>query len=344
MYQTRPQSGHPRTRCTGGAILDMQIYGVHPLRCLPAKAGRGRLYRHRYHQVPSLRHHHQHPEGREPLARAPRRAGQGQFILTQSPVHSAKPVAPYVGGKRLLAKRIADQIEAIPHHCYAEPFVGMGGVFLRRRHAARSEAINDISRDVFTMFRVIQEHFPYFVDYLRFRLASRAEFERLLAVDPATLTDIQRAARFLYLQRASFGGKVNGRVFGVSPSNGSRFNVTKIVPMLEDLHERLAGVVVECLPYADFIRRYDRPDTLFYLDPPYWECETYYGNGVFGREDFEILAEILRGLKGRWLMSLNDTPGVREVFKGFQIEAVETRYSVNAGTNRTAGEVIISGP
>jgi DNA adenine methylase len=258
-------------------------------------------------------------------------------------VRPISPAAPYVGGKRLLAREIITRIGAVPHHCYAEPFVGMGGVFLRRPLAAPSEVINDISRDVFTFFRVIQEHFAYFTDYLRFRLASRAEFERLSTVDPATLTDIQRAARFLYLQRTAFGGKVAGRVFGVSPANGSRFNITRVVPLLEDLHERLAGVVVECLPYAEFIRRYDRPDTLFYLDPPYWACERYYGEDVFGREDFERLAELLTGLKGHFIMSLNDTPGVREVFKGFQIEAVETRYSVSAATSRAAGELIISG-
>ena len=259
-----------------------------------------------------------------------------------NPVKSTAPAAPYVGGKRLLAKQLIARIDTVPHHCYAEPFVGMGGVFLRRRRIAPSEVVNDLSRDVFTFFRVVQEHFAYFTDYLRFRLASRAEFERLVAVDPVTLTDIQRAARFLYLQKTSFGGKVQGRTFGVSPANGSRFNITKIVPVLEELHERLAGVVVECLPYAEFIRRYDRPDTLFYLDPPYWDCERYYGDGVFRREDFERLADVLGRLKGKFLMSLNDTQPVRKVFKEFQIEAVETRYSVSAGASRVAGEVIIS--
>jgi DNA adenine methylase len=219
----------------------------------------------------------------------------------------------------------------------------MGGVFLRRRPAAPSEVVNDLSHDVFTFFRVIQEHFAYFADYLRFRLSSRAEFERLLAVDPQTLTDLQRAARFLYLQKTAFGGTLRSRTFGVSPGNGSRFNITKIVPMLEDLHERLAGVVIECLPYADFIRRYDRTDTLFYLDPPYWGCERYYGDGMFEREDFERLASVLAGLKGHFILSLNDTPGVRDVFKPFMIESIETRYTVSAGTNRPASEVIISG-
>jgi DNA adenine methylase len=218
----------------------------------------------------------------------------------------------------------------------------MGGIFLRRRYAARREVINDYSREVFTLFRVIQEHFPYFFDFIRFRLASRAEFQRLLDVQPETLTDIQRAARFLYLQRTAFGGKVAGRVFGVSPDHGSRFNVGKVVPMLEDVHERLSDVVIECLPYADFLARYDREDTLFYLDPPYWDCETYYGQGVFTRDDFQRLADILFGLKGRFIMSLNDTAGVRETFRAFQIDAVETRYTVAAGISRKAGEVIIS--
>lgn len=289
--------------------------------------------------------HRQSFEGHVPRTRAPRSAIARGVLVTKTDfhdVHPTQPVAPYVGGKRLLAKEIISRIEAIPHQCYAEPFVGLGGVFLRRPSAAKSEVINDFSRDVWGLFRVIQEHFAYFVDYLRFRLASRAEFERLLGIDPMTLTDIQRAARFLYLQRTAFGGKVHGRGFGVSPSTGSRFNVVKIVPMLEDLHERLAGVVIECLPYAEFIRRYDRPDTLFYLDPPYWACESYYGKGIFGRDDFERLAEILRELKGHFLMSLNDTPGVRETFAAFRIEAVETRYSVSARANRPAGEVIIS--
>ncbi len=294
--------------------------------------------------MPQVRGDQPNQLGREPHAGAPGSAiGRHKLVTDFRDVRPVAPVAPYVGGKRLLAKDIIARINAIPHQCYAEPFVGLGGVFLRRPCAAKSEVINDLSRDVFTMFRVVQEHFAYFIDYLRFRLASRVEFERLLGVDPITLTDIQRAARFLYLQRTAFGGKINGRTFGVSPTNGSRFNVSKVIPMLEDVHERLAGVVIECLPYADFIRRYDRPETLFYLDPPYWDCETYYGKGVFGREDFERLAEILTGLKGRFLMSLNDAPGVRETFKRFQIDAVETRYSVSGRTNCNAGEVIISG-
>lgn len=256
------------------------------------------------------------------------------------------PVAPYIGGKRNLAKRIIERIEAIDHRNYAEPFVGMGGVFLRRRHPARAEVINDYSQDVATFFRILQRHYLPFVEMMRFQITTRAEFERLSATDPSTLTDLERAARFLYLQRTAFGGKVTGRNFGVSPDLRSRFDITRLVPMLDALHERLAGVVIERLPYAEFIRRYDRPATLFYLDPPYWGSESEYGP-TFGRDDFEALQEQLRGLSGRFMMSINDVPEIREMFSGFDIEAVKTTYSVARKASKTAGragELIIQGP
>ena len=114
--------------------------------------------------------------------------------------------------------------------------------------------------------------------------------------------------------------------------------------MLEAAHERLAGVVIERLPRHELLTRYDRPDTLFYLDPPYWGCETEYGAGLFAREDFERLATVLARLKGQWLLSLNDVPGVRSTFRGFEMEAVGVSYSIATapGSHAPRGELIIS--
>lgn len=88
------------------------------------------------------------------------------------------------------------------------------------------------------------------------------------------------------------------------------------------------------LPYGEFIRRYDNADMLFYLDPPYWGCETDYGQDVFGRADFEVLAAQLAGIEGKFLLSINDRPGVRDVFGAFAITEVTTRYQVGGGTGR----------
>ncbi|HVE20611.1 MAG TPA: DNA adenine methylase [Acidocella sp.] len=257
-------------------------------------------------------------------------------------IRATTPVAPYLGGKRKLAARVIQRLSEIRHECYVEPFIGMGGIFLRRPWRADIEVINDISTDVVTLFRILQRHYVAFLDMLKWQLTSRAEFERLRLAAPDTLTDLERAARFLYLQRTAFGGKIAGRTFGVTLSGGARFDITRLAAVLEDVHERLAGVVIERLPYHELIATYDRPATLFYLDPPYWGCETDYGEGVFAPADFQRLAEILAGIKGRFLLSLNDTPEIRAIFAAFTIDAVEVGYSVNGKAQSVAGEVLIS--
>lgn len=259
-------------------------------------------------------------------------------------VAPVKPVAGYVGGKKNLARRLVARIERIPHALYAEAFVGMGGVFLRRRRAPRAEVINDRAGDVATFFRVLQRHYVAFMDMLKWQLTMRREFERLVATDPGTLTDLERAARFLYLQRTSFGGKVDGRSFGVDTTSSGRFDVTKLGPTLEAVHERLAGVVIESLDFEAFIRRYDRPYTLFFLDPPYWGSEADYGRELFGRADYQRLVDTLRALSGRFLLTINDRPETRALFDGFAIEAVETTYMLaGGGRSKRVGEIVVTG-
>lgn len=263
-----------------------------------------------------------------------------------TPVSPTDPVAPWLGGKRNLARRICAAIDATPCLTYAEPFVGMGGIFLRRTRRPKAEVINDRGQDVANLFRILQRHYVAFLDMLRFQLTTRAEFDRLVATDPATLTDLERAGRFLYLQRTAFGGKVSGRNFGVSRDRPGRFNLTTLEPMLEDLHTRLAGVVIECLDYGDFIRRYDGPGTFFYLDPPYWGCEDDYGRALFGRDDFARMAEQLVTLQGRFLMSINDVPEIREIFAWARVDEVTTTYTIgnHAGRGARQSELLISGP
>ncbi len=259
-------------------------------------------------------------------------------------VKPASPVAPYLGGKSKLSRLIITQIETLPHTSYCEAFVGMGGVFLRREKAPKTEVINDYSRDLSNLFRILQTHYVAFLDFLKWQITTRAEFDRLTGVDPETLTDIQRAARFLYLQKLAFGGKPSGRTFGVSREGRSaRFDLTKLVPTLEAVHERLCGVVIECLDYKEFITRYDHKGALFYLDPPYYGNENDYGRGMFSQDEFAKMADLLMGIKGSFILSLNDRLEVRKVFSEFNIYGVETTYSVSGTTNsKKIKEVLIS--
>ncbi|MBB4465433.1 DNA adenine methylase [Rhizobium leguminosarum] len=263
-------------------------------------------------------------------------------MVNLRPIEPANPAAPYIGGKRILSRKVIERINATPHEVYAEPFVGMGGVFLRRNLAPKMEVINDISGDVSNLFRILQRHYPQFMETLRFQITSRREFDRLSRTDPSTLTDLERAARFLYLQRLAFGGKVRGQNFGLS-MNGGRFNLLKLAPQLEEIHERMAGVVIENLPWRRFIERYDRPAALFYLDPPYWGSEDDYGRAVFDRADFAEMADVLGQIQGRFILSLNAVQGVFETFSKFRIEEVDCTYSVGGGkSSKEVKEVIIT--
>ncbi len=252
------------------------------------------------------------------------------------------PLAPYLGGKFRLSKRIINKIEQIQHKIYAEPFVGMGGIFLRRTQIPKAEIINDINGELVNLYRIVRRYPNTLYKETEFMFASRQEFERLLKTQPETLTDIERAARFLYLQNQAFGGKVTGQSFGVSIDRPARFDFVKLNDRIRAVGERLASVTIERQDFETFIKRYDTKDTLFYLDPPYWGNETDYGKGVFTRADFERLRDCLTGIKGRFILSLNDTPQVKELFKNFTIEQTDVTYSISKTGCCNRSELIIT--
>ncbi len=263
---------------------------------------------------------------------------------TQNIINSVKPINPiaaYLGGKRLLAKTIVPLIEKIPHNIYCEPFMGMGGIFFRRTQKPKCEAINDINSEIINMFRMVEKFPNYLADMLKFKICSRAEFKRMLATPPLLLTELERAVRYLYIQKNAFGGKTFSQVFGVALDRPGRFNAERLISQIQELHKRLVGVYIECLPYQEFIKRYDRPDTLFYLDPPYWGCESFYGKDFFSRADFGELAKLLKGIKGKFIMSINDVPEIRAIFKGFHQKEVNTRYTAGTQSGKKAAELLI---
>jgi DNA adenine methylase len=250
------------------------------------------------------------------------------------------PLSGWVGGKSRLTKRI---IERIPEHsCYCEPFAGAAWVLFRKEEST-VEVINDINREIITLYRCLQWHLEEFLRYFKWVLVSRDEFERLKRAIPDTLTDIQRAARFFYIQQTCFGGRIHNPTFGYSVrSRGHKLNLLRIEEELSAAHLRLARVYIECLPYAEVISRYDRPETFFYIDPPYWDCEGYYGKGIFNKEDFARLAGILADINGRFILSINDRPEIREIFGAFLLEEVTLKYTCSKAKNVPANELLIS--
>jgi DNA adenine methylase len=249
-----------------------------------------------------------------------------------------KPILAWPGGKRRLAKHILPLFDN-PHQCYVEPFAGGAALLFMRDTPAPVEVLNDMHSELVHLYRCVRHHLDELVRQFRWALASREMFEWAKMERPETLTDIQRAARFLYLQKLAFGAKVSGHTFGTSAMQPPRLNLLRLEEDLSAAHLRLARVTIEHLPWQDCIRRYDRPDTLFYLDPPYWQTEGY-GN-TFPWPEYEQLADVMASLQGRAILSINDHPDIRRAFARFKPRKLSTNYTIGGG-KKPAGELLIT--
>ncbi len=249
----------------------------------------------------------------------------------------AKPIIPWAGGKRRLTKYL---LPLMPEHtCYVELFAG-GAALLYAKDKSKVEVINDINGELVNLYRIIQHHFDEFVRQFDGLLTSRDSFYQLKNTPPESLTDIQRAARFYYLQHTVFGAKCTGQNFGTATTSPS-FDITNIAQNLRAARKRLARVYIENEPWQQVLKRYDRPHTFFYADPPYWSLAGY---GVaFGWNEYEQLAAAMKTMQGKMMLSINDCPEIRELFKDFNIKEVSLAYTVskNVTKRQPSSELII---
>lgn len=248
----------------------------------------------------------------------------------------------WLGGKSQLARTIIDMMPE--HHHYCEVFGGAGWVLFKKT-ASKLETINDINGDLVNLYRVFKYHPDALVQEFETQLISRDEFERLKASNSKSLTDIQRAARFYYLLRTCFGAKVAEPNFFSHVERKPHLKLgDELKSALSKIHHRLQQVNIENRNFDTLIQKMDRPTTLFYLDPPYYNCENYYGKDIYSREDFAKLNEILRNIQGKFILSLNDVPEVRELFKGFYFQTKKIRWSLNVQSQdeNNGKEIIIT--
>lgn len=242
----------------------------------------------------------------------------------------------YIGGKRRLAPFLISLFP--PHTTYVEPFAGGAQVFFHKT-PSKVEVLNDLDSAVVNFLRICQLHHDELVRWLRFMLPSRRLHQIMTAQDPATLTDVQRAARFLYLQKNSFGGRIHGQNFHYCVTKPSNFNPARLPDLIAATAKRLDGVQLECWPYERIFERYDRPTTLFYCDPPYVGVDLYRIN--FSDDDFAHLAQRLGALRGKFLLSLNDCELARTVFRDFHCLEVPVVYTA-ARSVPTVRELVFS--
>ncbi|HEX7860821.1 MAG TPA: DNA adenine methylase [Verrucomicrobiae bacterium] len=248
-----------------------------------------------------------------------------------------RPIVRWPGGKSRMLKKLLPMIP--PHECYAEAFGG-GMALLLAKEKSAVEVVNDINKDLVSLYRNVQYHMPELLREMEFIQNARTNIADFIA-QPG-LTEIQRAARWFVRNRTSFGGGMTS--FAVAKSGGGGCgSKARIKDLIAEINERLSAVSVENLPYDRFINLYDGPNTFFFLDPPYIKSDVHTYEG-FSEDEMGRLAKLLRKLKGKWLLTVDDHPVNRELFKGCRIESVVTRnarVNVRKQNNATFGELII---
>jgi DNA adenine methylase len=175
-----------------------------------------------------------------------------------------------IGGKKLLRKII---IENFPQNVerYVEVFGGAAWVLLYKE-PSKIEIYNDLDRELVNLFKIVKFHLQALKTELEnlYTFCSRELFENCLSqLKIGGLTDIQRAARFLITIR--YSSRAKGKNFF---SRAANFD--NLIEKMDKFQERFKKVIIEHLNYNKLINIYDKSDTLFYLDPPYFGTEKYY--------------------------------------------------------------------
>lgn len=233
----------------------------------------------------------------------------------------------WIGGKRLLRKEIISRFPAPVPGRYIEVFGGAGWVlFGKEKHSGQLEVFNDIDGNLVNLYRCVKYHCGELQRELEWMLSSREVFfsckEQL---DIRGLTDIQRAARFFYVVKISFGN--DRRTFATNTKT-----IDNTILRLNEIQARLKGVVIENRDFSDLIKVYDRKDALFYLDPPYMDAEKHYDH-AFSIADHHRLRSVLGTIKGRFILSYNDNPSIRKIYDGFHIEGISRNNTLAANSD-----------
>jgi DNA adenine methylase len=241
------------------------------------------------------------------------------------------------GGKRNLRKEIISMIPE--HYCYIEPFAGALWVYFGKEKS-ETEIINDIDKNLITFYSVLKNNYNDFIKKFDTYLVSRDEFEYLKNLDDSELDDVMLAYKFFYVNKNSFGGDMTS--FN-SYYRDSPYLNDKALKLLKKAHQRLKDTWIENQDYKKIIEKFDRSDSFFYLDPPYYE--TNNGSYKSGKDiNFNELRDILSNVKGKWLLSINDNEYIKQLFDGFYFKEIDVQYNMSKDSSGRGkfGELLIS--
>jgi DNA adenine methylase len=216
----------------------------------------------------------------------------------------------WIGGKKALRDQIVS-VFPVSYKKYIEVFGG-GGWVLFHKTPDEDEVFNDFNSLLVNLYRCVRDRHEELKQALRYTLNSREDFVMIrdALASGSAMSSVQRAAYFLQLIRHSYAS-------GLRSFAGQPHDMRTDFELIDQAHDRLAKVVIENQDFEQLIRRCDSPMSFFYLDPPYYGTEAYYfniGKGGFAEKDHLRLRDTLARIDGKFLLSYNDHPFVRELY------------------------------
>lgn len=245
----------------------------------------------------------------------------------------------WVGGKSKLRSQVIDYLPA-DAECYAEVFAGAAWVlFGKIPHLV--EVINDANSDLINLYRVMKWRKAELLEEVHQYIYSREMFYELRK-DQDLKCEIERAARTYLLIQMAFGADISrtqSASFGFRNKSRGDLFLNKSLEQFEPAKERLRGVFIENCDFEKLISRYDQPRTIFFCDPPYLEQSGY--SCVFGIQDHIRLSGVLHSIQGRFLMTINDHPEIRMLYRDCRIlEGIEARAVSRSTEGREAAPIL----
>ena len=224
----------------------------------------------------------------------------------------------WIGGKKALRDEIISRFPT-DYKRYIEVFGGGGWVLFHKAPGNDFEVYNDRNPNLANLYRCVRDHPDELISELTYALNSRTDFDYIRKVmkTPTEIPDVKRAAYFYQLIRYSYAS-------GLDSYASQPHSMWNNFPLITNACARLQKVVIENKDFEKLIDQYDRPESFFYCDPPYFETEDYYEDVGFTKDDHVRLADRLSSIKGKYLLSYNDCPEIRELYesRGARIESI----------------------
>lgn len=261
---------------------------------------------------------------------------------------SARPFLKWAGGKSQLLPYL---LELIPKQFnkYIEPFVGGGALFFALGNS--NTVLADSNEELVITYTTVRDDVENLIDRLRGYVNDKETFYKTRALDTSKISNLERAARLIYLNKTCFNGlyRVNQNGEFNTPYNGA-IGANFLQPdVLRKASETLKGTTIVVGDYKNILRTNATKDDFIFLDPPYFPVGKYadfkrYTKERFYIKDQEDLAnEFARlvDLGCKVILTNSAHESIMELFKNYDRKIVNSKRLISSNATTRVGEDLI---